>query len=119
MGGMLCTGARRLAILVASALALVAVPFVVDAHMRTLPAACGAMALGLLLGALTPLRQAQRLVRETEAPPPVPPAGMVYRANPRATDMEATENQATRQAVMALLLLSLAGTLTVVAAAAR
>ena len=116
---MLCTGARRLAILVAAALLIVAVPFVVDGRVRTLPAACAAMALGLLLGALTPLGQALRLLRLAEQRSPAPSASTAYRAGTREADTEPTESLAIRQAAVALLLLSLAGSLTVVAAAAR
>lgn len=119
MGGLLCNGARRLAILVAGALLLVSVPFVIDGRVRTLPAACAAMALGLLLGALTPLGQSLRLLRLAEQLGPAPSASTAYRASTREADTEPTEKLAIRQAAMALLLLSMAGALTVVAAVAR
>jgi hypothetical protein len=116
---MLANGTRRLAILVAAALALVAVAFALDAHVRMVPGTCGGLALGLLVAALVPLRQARRLVRQSERGAPPPPAAEAYRASARVDDDEMTANRAIHHAAIALLLLSLAGTLTVVAAAAR
>jgi len=111
--------ARRLAILVVCALALVAVPFVRDARIGLLPAASGGLALLLLGVALLPLYRASQLLREAHRPPKAPAAAMVYRASAAEEDRDPEERSATHQAAVALMLLALAGALTVVAAAAR
>lgn len=111
--------ARRLAVLVACALALVAVPFVRDARIGLLPAFSGGLALALLAVAVLPLLRASRLLRVAHRPPKTPPAAMVYRANSAEEDRDPAERSATHQAALALMLLALAGALTVVAAAAR
>ena len=111
--------ARRLAVLVVCALVLVSVPFVRDARIGLLPAASGGLALALLGVALLPLVRASRLLREARRPPKTPPAAMVYRASATEEDRDPEERSATHQAAMALMLLALAGALTVVAAAAR
>jgi hypothetical protein len=111
--------ARRLAILVVCALALVAVPFVRDARIGLLPAASGGLALALLAAAVLPLVRASRLLREAQRPPKAPPAAMVYRASSTEEDRDPEERSATHQAAVALMLLALAAALTVVAAAAR
>lgn len=111
--------ARRLAVLVTCALALVAVPFVRDARIGLLPAFSGGLALALLVVAILPLLRASRLLRVAHRPPKIPPAAMVYRANSVEEDRDPAERSATHQAALALMLLALAGALTVVAAAAR
>ena len=111
--------ARRLAVLVGCALALVAIPFVRDARIGLLPAASGGLALALLGIALLPLVRASRLLREVRRPPKTPRTAMVYRASAADEDRDPEERSATHQAAMALMLLALAGALTVVAAAAR
>jgi hypothetical protein len=116
---MLCGGARRLAILIGVALCFVAIPFVMNAHIRPLPAVAGAIALGLLLGALVPLRESRRLIRLARQPSPPTSVEAAYRANPREPDTRDVEDLATREAAVALLLLSLSAALVIVAAAAR
>lgn len=111
--------ARRLAVLVVCALILVSVPFVRDARISVLPAASGGLALVLLGVALLPLVRASRLLRDVHRAPQAPPAAMVYRASAGEEDRDPAERSATHQAAMALMLLALAGALTVVAAAAR
>jgi hypothetical protein len=111
--------ARRLAVLVVCALALVSVPFVRDARIGVLPAASGGVALVLLGLALLPLVRASRLLRAARRPPTTPPPAMVYRASSAAEDRDPEERLATHQAAVALMLLALAGALTIVAAAAR
>ena len=111
--------ARRLAVLVVCALALVAVPFVRDARIGVLPAASGGLALTLLVLALLPLTRASRLLRQARRPPKLPPAALVYRASAGEEDRDPEERSATHQAAVALMLLAVAGALTVVAAAAR
>ena len=111
--------ARRLAVLVVCALVLVSVPFVRDARIGLLPAASGGLALLLLGVALLPLVRASRLLREAQRPPKTPPAAMVYRASSTEEDRDPEERLATHQAAVALMLLAMAGALTVVAAAAR
>jgi hypothetical protein len=111
--------ARRLAVLVVAALAMVAVPFVRDARIGPLPAACGGLALALFVVALLPLARATRLLRDVRQPPRRPPAALVYRASPTEEDHDPAERAATHQAAIAFLLLALAASLTVVTAAAR
>ena len=111
--------ARRLAVLVGCALVLVSVPFVRDPRIGVLPAASGGLALVLLGVALLPLLRASRLLREARRPPKPPPAAMVYRVRSTEEDRDPEERSATHQAAVALMLLAMAGALTVVAAAAR
>jgi hypothetical protein len=112
-------GARRLFVLTAAVLALVAGAMVVDGHARELPVSFAAIALGLLLGAVAPMVRARRLVRLTEQVARPPPARAAYRASLRAADTAVAESMAARLGAVALLLVSLAATLTVIAAAAR
>jgi hypothetical protein len=111
--------ARRLAVLVVCALALVSVPFVRDARISLLSAASWGLALVLLGVALLPLMRASRHLREARRPPKTPPTAMVYRTSSTEEDRDPEERSATHQAAVALMLLALAGALTVVAAAAR
>jgi len=113
------SAARRLAVLVAIALASVAVPFVVDARIRTLPALVGGLALALFVASLAPLRRAGRMIHDAERPDAPPPAGLAYRASARAADHDPDERAATHHAANAFLLLAVASALVVVAAAAR
>jgi len=119
VAAILCMGARRLFFLTAAVLALVAAAFVVDGRARGLPVSFAAIALGLLLGAVAPMVRAQRLVRLTEQVAAVPAAREAYRASLRAVDTAIPENMAARLGVVAFLLVSVAATLTVIAAAAR
>ncbi|HEY3820589.1 MAG TPA: hypothetical protein VGL81_25660 [Polyangiaceae bacterium] len=111
--------ARRLAVFVVCALALVAVPFVRDARIGLLPAISGGLAMGLVLVALLRLGRASRLLREAQRPPKPTPAAMVYRSGLGPEDRDPVERAATHQAALSLMLLAFAGALTVVAAAAR
>jgi hypothetical protein len=113
------SAARRLAFLVAAALAFVAVPFVRDAHVRTVPAFSGGLAVALLAVALVHLLRASRLLKDAQAAAKTPAAARVYRANARAQDDDPLEQEATHQAAVALFLLAFAASLTVVSAAAR
>lgn len=113
------SAARRLAWLVAGTLALVAIPFVLDARIGVLPAASGGLAITLLAVALLPLLHARQILRACAAPAKVPAAVDVYRTSALPTDHEPAQARATRDAALALLLLSVAGALTIVAAAAR
>jgi hypothetical protein len=113
------SAARRLALLVSVALAFVAVPFVRDARVGTLPAFSGAIAVALLCGALVPLLRARRLLQKAHMAPKSPATPMVYRESARGLDDEPAEREATHQAAVALLLLAFAASLTVVSAAAR
>jgi hypothetical protein len=111
--------ARRLAVLVMGALVLVAVAFVRDGRIRGLPAVTGALAVGLFVVALRPLLRASRHLRDARRPPERPAAAMAYRAGASVEDRDPVERSATHEAATALMLLALAGALTVVAAAAR
>jgi hypothetical protein len=111
--------ARRLAILVVGALLCVAVPFVVDARIGTLPAAAGGLAVALLVAAVVPLVRARRMLHVAAQPPDAPPASEAYRASAKAEDLDPVERAATHHAAIAFLLLALAGSLVIVAAASR
>jgi len=113
------SAARRLAVLVSVALASVAIPFVADARIRTLPALAGGLALALFVASLAPLRRAGQMIRASERPGDLPPAGLAYRASARAPDHDPDERAATHHAANAFLLLAVAGALVVVAAASR
>ncbi len=119
MERMLWSAARRLAFLVVGSLLLVAVPFALDARVGPLPAVCGALALALLGAAVLPLLRAGRGVHELDAGPKIPLVADVYRTPASAPDTDATERVAAHHAAVAFLLLALAGSLVVVAAAAR
>jgi hypothetical protein len=111
--------ARRLAWLVIGSMVCVAVPFVHDARIGTLPAAVGGLALALLAASVFPLLRARRMLVAAARPPGVPRASQAYRANAKADDMDPVERAATHHAAIALILLAVAGSLVVVAAAAR
>jgi hypothetical protein len=112
--------ARRLAWLVAVSLGLVATPFVADARIGALPAAAAGIAVALLAIAAIPMLRARRFLRRAGEVSPVAPPGEVYRTSARqSADAEPDESGATREAVIAFLLLSMAGALTIVAAASR
>jgi hypothetical protein len=114
--------ARRLAWLVALSLGLVATPFVADARIGTLSAATAGVAVTLLAIAAVPMARARRFLRKAAAPSPAAAAAAVYRTSARgrgSVDHESDESGATREATIAFLLLSLAGALTIVAAASR
>jgi hypothetical protein len=113
------SAARRLAWLVAGAMAMVSVPYWGGARMGVLPAAAGGLAALLFVGALLPLIRAGRILRQAEVPPAGPPPPLVYRSSARPWDPEGLELQATHLGAIALLLLGLAAALVVVAAAAR
>lgn len=119
MEHVLWSAARRLLLLVVVASASVAVPFALDGRMRTLPAVMGAFALALLGAALIPMLRARRFLLQAETPEPQPSASMAYRTNARAIEDVAAANRAARAAAIAFLLLCLAASLTIVAAAAR
>lgn len=119
MEHVLWSAARRLLVLVVLASAFVAVPFAIDGRMRTLPAISGAFALALLGAALIPLLRARRFLRQVDTPEPPPAAAMAYRASARPVADEATANRAARAAAIAFLLLCVAASLAIVAAAAR
>ncbi len=111
--------ARRLALIVAGAMLLVAVPFVRDARVGPLPGVAGAVAFALLALSLVPLVRARRLLRLAAQPPAPPAASRTYRASAKAEDLDPVERAATHHAAIALVLLAFAGSLVVVAAAAR
>ncbi|HEX8794662.1 MAG TPA: hypothetical protein VF765_27135 [Polyangiaceae bacterium] len=119
MEHVLWSAARRLLVLVVIASASVAVPFALDGRMRTLPAVMGAFALALLGAALIPMLRARRFLRQADTPEPPPSAAMAYRTSARTIADESTANRAARAAAIAFLLLCLAASLTIVAAAAR
>lgn len=119
MEHVLWNAARRLLLMVFVASAFVAVPFVIDGHMRTLPAVSGALALALLAAALLPMIRARRLLQQADTPEPPPAASMAYRTSARAVEDDATADRAARAAALAFAMLCLAATLTIVAAAAR
>ncbi len=109
------SAARRLAMLVAGSLALVAVPFVRGARVGALAAVAGGIAVALLATALVPLLRARRILRTETGRAP----GGVYRASARTPDRDPLERAAVRHAATALRLVAVAGALTVVAAASR
>lgn len=119
MEHVLWSAARRLLVLVVVASAFVALPFALDGRVRPLPAVCGALALALLASALIPMLRARRFLRQADAPEPPPAAAMVYRTSARTVVDESTANRAARAAAIAFLLLCLAASLTIVAAAGR
>src|SRR5258708_32950075 len=98
----LCSAARRLAVLVIACLGLVAAPFVSDARVRAVPGTAGSIALVLLAVGLVALGRARRFVRRSEEPAgAVPPAPReVYRTSAvdrTAPDHEAEESWAARE----------------------
>ena len=110
------SAARRLALLVAGSLVFVAVPFVVCRHIGMLAAISGAGAVTLLATSLVPLFLAQRALRRADRGI----AGAeVYRTSARPPDRDASERAAVHGAAIALMLVSMAAALTVVAAASR
>lgn len=111
--------ARRLALIVLAALSCIAIPFVQDARIGTLPAVVGGLGVALLVASLPLLARARREIREAGQPAPVPVAAEVYRASAKAPDSDGVERAATHHAAVAFLLLAAAGSLLVVAAAAR
>jgi len=114
--------ARRLAVLVSGALALLGAAVAYDRRLGVLSGATAGLALALLLVALVPLLRASQFLRTMTVPPKTPAPSMVYRANPTAGDTDErdrVERSATHQSAVAFLLLALAGSLAVVAAAAR
>jgi hypothetical protein len=111
--------ARRLAWLVIGSLVCVAVPFVHDSRIGPVPAAAGGLALALLAASVFPLLRARRMLVVAARPDDVPPASQAYRANPKGDDRDPVERAATHHAAIALILLAVAGSLVVVAAAAR
>lgn len=119
MEHVLWSAARRLLVLVIVASASVAVAFARDGRMRTLPAVAGAFALALLGAALIPLLRARRFLRQVDTPEPPPDVAMAYRTSARTVADDSTANRAARAAAIAFLLLCLAVSLTIVAAAAR
>jgi hypothetical protein len=110
------SAARRLTLLVAGSLAIVLAVFARGAHVGALAAIAGASALALLVGSLLPLVRARRLLHEGAQP--TPDTG-VYRASARSPDRDPQERAAVRHAAIALMLVAIAGALTVVAAASR
>jgi hypothetical protein len=110
------SAARRLTLLVAGSLAIVLLVFARGAHVGALAAITGAVALALLGSSLVPLVRARRILHEGS--PPTPGTG-VYRASARAPDRDPQERAAVRHAALALMLVAVAGALTVVAAASR
>jgi hypothetical protein len=119
MEHVLWSAARRLLMLVVIASACVAVPFALDGRMRPLPAVSGAFALALLGSALIPMLRARRFLRQADMPLPPPAVAMAYRTSARTLEDTSTANRAARAAAIAFLLLCLAASLTIVAAAAR
>jgi hypothetical protein len=110
------SAARRLTLLVAGSLTIVLAVFARGAHVGTLAGIAGASAVALLGSALLPLVRARRILHEDG--PPTPETG-VYRASARIPDRDPLERAAIRHAAIALMLVAVAGALTVVAAAAR
>jgi len=119
MEHVLWSAARRLLALVLIASVSVAVPFALDGRIRTVPAVSGFSALALLGAALIPMLRARRFLRQADMPLPPPAAAMAYRTSARAPEDASTANRAARAAAIAFLLLCLAASLTIVAAAAR
>jgi hypothetical protein len=118
----LCSAARRLAVLVVASLGFVAAPFVSDARVGAFPAAAGFLALVLLVVGLLALARARHFVRQSERPAAGARTAEVYRtpaADRVAPDHELEESGAARAAALALLVLAFSGALTIVAAAAR
>jgi hypothetical protein len=111
--------ARRLAALVMGALAILAITGMYDERIRPLSAATAGLALTLLVVSLVPLFRASRSRRGMNSPVRQPPAARVYRENPSQEDRERAERAATHHGAVAFLLLALAGSLAVVAVAAR
>jgi hypothetical protein len=112
--------ARRLAWLVAVSMGLVATPFVANARIGALPAATAGVAVALFAVAAVPMVRARRFLRKAGEPSPGAAAAAVYRTSARSSvDHESDESGATREAAIAFLLLSVAGALTIVAAASR
>jgi hypothetical protein len=119
MEHVLWSAARRLLALVVIASASVAIPFAIDGRVRTVPAISGALALALLAAAVIPMLRARRVLRRVDTPEPPPAAAMAYRTSARTLEDTSTANRAARAAAIAFLLLCLAASLTIVAAAAR
>jgi len=111
------SAAKRLAVLVAGSLALVAVAFSLDRHVRPFAGASAGLALACVAMSLVALAQARRLQRVETLPEPLAPSS-IYRTNASAPQ-EVDLTRATRSAAIAFVLLSLAGAMTIVAAAAR
>jgi hypothetical protein len=116
---LLCSAARRLAILVACEVALVLLAVVRDARVGGLVAVSGGVGLALFALALFPLTYATHIVRAAERARDGPAAARVYRTSAREADRDPEERAAVRHAAVALMLLASAGALTVVAAASR
>ncbi len=123
MHQVLWNAARRLGILVALTLGLVAATFAGAAHIERLAIVCAAVAAGLFALALVPLARAGFLVRKgpprTTARREAAGARDAYRTSARAPVHPIDEASAIRAAALAFLLLAISGAVAVVAAAAR
>jgi hypothetical protein len=111
--------ARRLLILVLAALTGLAVTAVCDGRVRPVTATAGGLALAFVCASFVPLLRASRSLRAMQGAIEQPSAARVYRANPSDVDCERAERDAIHHAAVAFVLLALAGSLSVVAAAAR
>jgi hypothetical protein len=112
------SAARRLAMIVACEVVLVALALLRDPRIGGLPGISAGLGLALFVASLPPLARATHIVRAGQRPIAAT-AAKVYRTSARNPDRDVAERAATRYSAAALMLLAVAGAVTVVAAASR
>jgi hypothetical protein len=104
---------------VACEVVLVALALLRDPRIGGLPGISAGLGLALFVASLPPLARATHIVRAGQRPTEVSTAAKVYRTSARDPDRDLAERAATRYSAAALMLLAVAGAVTVVAAASR